>query len=74
MAFRARLGARAMSTHPTVDVGGLLADAPTARRGAALAQLQRYAEAEADYRKAVELEPNNEQLRNDLQMISAKVA
>ena len=40
-----------------------------ARRGMALCQLSRYEEAASDYGKAVELDPDNEQLKNDLKII-----
>ena len=42
-----------------------------ARRGMALCQLTRYDEAAADYTRAVELDPENESLKKDLQLIEA---
>ena len=42
-----------------------------ARRGMALCQLTRYDEAAADYAKAVDLDPDNAQLKKDLQLIEA---
>ena len=42
-----------------------------ARRGMALCQLTRYDEAAADYTRAAELDPQNEQLKKDLQLIEA---
>ena len=42
-----------------------------ARRGMALCQLSRYDEAATDYGKAVALDPDNEQLQNDLRLIEA---
>ena len=42
-----------------------------ARRGMALCQLSRYDEAATDYGKAVDLDPDNEQLKNDLKLIEA---
>ena len=42
-----------------------------ARRGMALCQLTRYVEAVADYKKAVELDPENDKLKDDLQLIEA---
>jgi len=42
-----------------------------ARRGMALCQLTRYEEAAADYTRAVELDPSNEQLQQDLRAIEA---
>ena len=45
-----------------------------ARRGMALCQLTRYDEAASDYAKAVELDPENEQLANDLRLIEAAKA
>jgi len=40
-----------------------------ARRGVALCQLTRYVDARDDYKRAVELDPESEQLRRDLVMI-----
>lgn len=45
-----------------------------ARRGMAFCQLTRYEEAAADYAKAVELDPDNESLQNDLALIKAQAA
>mmetsp|Transcript_39055 Transcript_39055/g.78100 ORF Transcript_39055/g.78100 Transcript_39055/m.78100 type:complete len:720 (-) Transcript_39055:329-2488(-) len=42
-----------------------------ARRGMALCQLTRYEEAAADYTRAVGIDPNNEQLQEDLRLIEA---
>lgn len=42
-----------------------------ARRGMALCQLTKYDEAAADYARAVEIDPDNEQLQADLRMIQA---
>ena len=42
-----------------------------AQRGMALCQLTRYDEAAADYTRAVELDPENESLKKDLQLIEA---
>jgi len=42
-----------------------------ARRGMALCQLTRYDDAAADYVRAVEMDPENEQLAHDLKLIEA---
>ena len=42
-----------------------------ARRGMALCQLTRYDEAASDYARAVELDPENEQLNADFKLIEA---
>ena len=39
----------------------------------ALCQLTKYAEAAADYARAVELDPDNERLRADLKLIEQQV-
>ena len=54
----------------TADADALLLKL-LARRGMALCQLTRYDEAAADYAKAVELDPENESLQKDLQLIEA---
>lgn len=42
-----------------------------ARRGMALCQMMRYDEASADYAAAVDMDPNDEQLKHDLEAIEA---
>ena len=56
---------------PCLDEAEALLLKLLARRGMALCQLTRYDEAAADYTRAAELDPQNEQLKKDLQLIEA---
>ena len=69
----AALGTGLVGGEQTAEAQSLLLKL-LARRGMALCQLTRYAEAAADYARAVELDPENEQLRNDLRLIEAAQA
>ena len=66
----AALGTGLVKNEQTADADALLLKL-LARRGMALCQLTRYDEACADYARAVELDPDNEQLQNDLKLIRA---
>ena len=66
----AALGTGLISGDQAADADALLLKL-LARRGMALCQLTRYTEACADYARAVELDPDNEQLKHDLALIQA---
>ena len=66
----AALGTGLVSGNQAADADALLIKL-LARRGMALCQLTRYTEACADYTRAVELDPDHEQLKHDLALIRA---
>jgi tetratricopeptide (TPR) repeat protein len=66
----AALGTGLLSQDQQTDADALLLKL-LARRGMALCQLTRYDEAATDYARAVELDPENAQLKADLKLIEA---
>ena len=68
----AALGTGLVKSEQAADADALLLKL-LARRGMALCQLTKYADAAADYARAVELDPDNAKLKADLQLIEQQV-